>query len=168
MKPLKPLFIILLALSLVLPISSVFGSSVMWSQTSGTEDAEMAYSLVQTSDGGYAIAGGGMAAGSSYNYWLVKIDRYGEEEWNQTYIGGTGSEWIKSVIETLAGGFALAGGGSLGAGIFDCWFVKTDEYGNAQWNRTYGGAEWDEAYSILETSDRGYVLAGKTESFGGV
>ena len=47
MKPLEPLFIILLAFSLVLPISSVFGSSIMWNQTYGGGLYDEAHAIVQ-------------------------------------------------------------------------------------------------------------------------
>jgi len=48
----------------------------------------------------------------------------------------------------------------------DFWLVKTDSYGNTQWNKTYGGLGRDEAYSIQQTSDGGYILGGSTRSFG--
>ena len=46
------------------------------------------------------------------------------------------------------------------------WLVKTDSYGNVDWNKTYGGSNWDQAYSFVRTSDGGYALAGHTWSYG--
>jgi hypothetical protein len=147
--------------------TSVNAASIMWNKTYGVGlEAEMGYSVIETSDGGYAIAGGGMAAGSSYNFWLVKTDRYGNEQWNQAYIGGIGAEWAKSVVQVSDGGYVLAGGGFFVGKNFDFWLVKTDEYGNMEWNRTYGGIEWDEAHSLVKTYDGGFALAGQTESYG--
>ena len=147
--------------------SVVFASSVMWSQTYGSnEEAEWAYSLVQASDGGYAIAGGAMALGVSYDFWLVKTDENGSMQWSQKY-GGTSEDRAYSLIETSDGGFALAGGThSFGAGSYDFWLVKTDTNGNMEWSRTYGGALYDTARSLVETSDGGYAIAGYTSSVG--
>ena len=57
-------------------INLVWASSMMWSQTYGGIEAEMAYSLVETSDGGYAIAGYSLV-GINMNFWLIKTDEYG-------------------------------------------------------------------------------------------
>jgi len=158
----------LFVLASFLFVGSVGASSEMWNQTYGGIEVETAYSLVETSDGGYAIAGGAIAIGVSYDFWLVKTDRYGSVQWNQSYGGSEmKAEIAHSLVETSDGGYAIAGyTRSFGDGSYDFWLVKTDEYGNVQWNRTYGGPDLEEAYSLVETSDGGYALAGRTESFG--
>jgi hypothetical protein len=55
---------------------------------------------------------------------------------------------------------------SFGAGAYDVYLVKTDSRGDTLWTRTYGGAEVDEGYSAEQTADGGYIIAGKTYSFG--
>jgi len=50
--------------------------------------------------------------------------------------------------------------------LSDAWLIKTDADGNEQCNRTYGGKGDDYAYSVQQTSDGGYILAGKTYSNG--
>ena len=78
MKPLKPLFIILLAFSLVLPISSVFGSLIMWNQTYGGGLYDEAHAMVSTQDGGYALGGFTNSFGPGWSgFWLVKTDEFG-------------------------------------------------------------------------------------------
>ena len=79
--PSKKLFLsstVLIVLVSLPLISSVGASSVMWSQTYGGEGEDVAYSLVLTSDGGYAIAGttSSFGAGDS-DFWLVKTDEHG-------------------------------------------------------------------------------------------
>ncbi len=87
-------------------------------------------------------------------------------EWNQTY-GGSGFEWLRSMIQTEDGGFVLAGiTGSYGAGSGDFWLVKTDANGQAEWNQTYGGTLDEMATSVVQTADGGYVLTGYTVSYG--
>jgi len=65
-------------------ISSVGASLEMWSQTYGGEYGDItysfdsAYSLVETSDGGFALAGDTSSFGAGdYDFWLVKTDEYG-------------------------------------------------------------------------------------------
>jgi len=115
------------------------------------------HSLVETSDGGYAIAGGD---------GLVKTDSYGNLEWSQHY-GGPGYDFFKALIETSDGGYAIGGSFSLDYedpfADRDFWLVKTDSYGNMEWNRTYGkaaGEGYDYANALVEASDGGYLLAG--------
>ncbi len=151
------LIFVLFSFSLII---SVWASSMMWSQTYGTEEAEMAYSLVETSDGGYALAGYAESFGAgSKDFWLVKTDADGNIEWEMTY-GGALHDIAFSLVATSDGGYALTGyTNSFGAGL-DFWLVKTDANGNMEWNQTYGGAGDERAKSLVETSDGGYALAG--------
>ena len=143
-----------------------------WNRTYGGPNSDYAFSTVGTSDGGYALAGRTRSFGSGgTDFWLVKVDSSGNHEWNQTY-GGTGNDPAHTLVEaslagTVDGGYVLAGFTvSFGAGGQDGWLVKTDVDGNMEWNQTYGGAYDDVINSVAETSDKGYVLAGFTVSFG--
>ncbi|MFZ8835176.1 MAG: T9SS type A sorting domain-containing protein [Candidatus Caldipriscus sp.] len=85
----------------------------------------------------------------------------------KTY-GGTDYDWAFAVQQTLDGEYILAGGTySFGAGSDDIFLIKTDANGNIIWSKTYGGTNWDFAYSVQQTSDGGYIVAGKTNSFSG-
>ena len=62
-------------------VVSVDAESLVWSKTYGGVDDDEAYSLVATSDGGYAIAGETKSFGAGINdFWLVKTDAYGNME----------------------------------------------------------------------------------------
>ena len=146
-------------------INLVGASSEMWNQVYGGEGADFAHSLVETSDGGYALAGytSSFGVGGS-DFLLIKIDKSGTIEWNKTY-GGIGGERAYSVAETSNGGFAIAGvTDSFGSGGNDFWLIKTDFFGNIEWNQTYGGTDSSIAYSLIETSDGGYALTGSSGS----
>ncbi len=159
-------FLCLLLLLSFLFVGSVGASAELWSQTYGN-GKETANSLVETSDGGFAVAGdtASFGAGGS-DFWLVKTDAAGNIEWNQTY-GGAEDESAKALIKTSDGGFAMVGNRHFSE-YWECdfWLVKTDSYGNMEWNQTYGGPEFDNANSLIETSDGGYAIAGGTNSFG--
>jgi hypothetical protein len=107
-------------------VSSVDG----WSRTYGGTNDDKAYALVQTGDGGFAIAGSTDSFGAGgYDFWLVKTDASGNMQWNKTY-GGTGDDEAYALVQTGDGGYALAGyTESFGAGHYDFWLVKTDAGG---------------------------------------
>jgi len=68
------------------------------------------------------------------------------------------------LIATSDGGYAIAGGWNCSAGGADFWLIKTDEFGNVEWNQTYGGELSDRLGSLVATSDGGYALAGITNA----
>ena len=140
----------------------------LWSRTFGGEAFEECNSMIQTSDGGYSLAGYTWSFGAGeYDMWLVKTDADGDSLWSKTF-GGRRMEFCNSVIQTEDGGYALAGyTESFGAGGYDMWLVKTDEDGDSLWSQTFGGGESEWCYSIVQTADGGYALAGFTFSFGG-
>jgi len=138
-----------------------------WDKTFGGTCRDRAYSIQQTSDGGYILAGhtGSYGAGDD-DFWLVKTDSEGNKKWDKTF-GGTSEDRAYSIQQTFDGGYIFAGHTeSYGAGDCDFWLVKTDSEGNKEWDKTFGGTRRDSAYSIQQTSDGGYILAGHTESYG--
>jgi len=140
--------------------------NLQWNKTYGGSGRDIAYSLVQTSDGGYALTGMTESFSSDSEFWLARVDPAGNMLWNKTY-GGPEDDIARKIIRASDGGYALTGMTfSYGVGRDDFWLVKTDSAGNIQWNRTYGGADWDAADSIIQTNDGGYVIAGDTDSLG--
>jgi hypothetical protein len=80
--------------------------------------------------------------------------------WNQTY-GGSATEDCSSATETSDGGYAMVGRTySFGAGDADIWLVKTDSYGNLEWNKTFGTQDYEEANHLTTTDDGGYIIVG--------
>jgi hypothetical protein len=150
---------------------------VQWSKTYGEPgSAEVAYSVVQTTDGGYAIAGEKREQGVSLSAycWLVKTDADGNMQWNKTY-GGTIYQGATSVIQTTDGGYAIAGHQVISDPFVDAfWLVKTDSTGETQWNKTYGsGPTYGGGQCMVQTSDGGYAIAStglliKTDSKGNI
>ena len=83
------------------------------------------------------------------SFTLVSLVGASSEMWSKTYGSGTGH----SLVETSGGGFAIA---AVVFGGADFWLVKTDSYGNMEWNKTYGkttGEGYDYANALVEASD---------------
>ncbi len=143
-----------------------------WNKTFGGTGNDYAYSVQQTSDGGYVFVG------FTYSYrwggsdaWLIKTDTNGNLQWNKRFGGtkltGVGENYAYFVQQTTDGGYILAGyTDSYGTGNGDAWLIKTDTNGNHEWNKTFGGINPDWAYSVYQTLDGGYIIAGRTNSFG--
>ncbi|TKJ41065.1 hypothetical protein CEE37_05205 [candidate division LCP-89 bacterium B3_LCP] len=138
-----------------------------WSQTFGGNLNDYGYSVQQTSDGGYIIAGGTISYGAGmYDIYLIKTDASGNERWSQPF-GGSDFEQGYSVQQTSDGGYIVVGGSaSFGAGSDDVYLIKTDASGNQQWSQTFGGSFSDWGHSVQQTSDGGYIIAGITWSYG--
>jgi hypothetical protein len=141
--------------------------NLQWTKTIGGPESEEGNSLIQTSDGGYAIAGFTKSFGTGeLDVYLVKLDANGNLQWTKT-IGGKKEDVGTSIIQTSDGGYAIAGSTrSFGAGEWDVYLVKLDANGNLQWTKTIGGKKEDVGTSLIQTSDGGYAIAGSTRSFG--
>jgi len=141
--------------------------NLQWTRTIGGENEDRGHSFIQTSDGGYAVAGYTTSFGAGdKDIYVVKLDANGNLQWTKT-IGGPESEESHSLIQTSDGGYAIAGyTKSFGAGGEDVYVVKLDANGNLQWTKTIGGGDRDGCESLIQTSDGGYAIAGYTDSFG--
>ena len=140
----------------------------LWEQTFGGANNDAGWSVRQTSDNGYIIAGYTMSYGSGeWDIYLVKTDSSGNQLWAKTF-GGASMDVSYSVRQTSDGGYIIVGGTySYGEGDCDIYLIKTDSSGNQLWAKTFGGVDYDCGLSIQQTSDSGYIIAGLTDSFSG-
>ena len=131
----------------------------------GGIDYEEGNALQQAQDGGYIIIGTTYSYGAGESdMYLIKTDSTGIEQWARTF-GGADYEQGNSVQKTSDGGYILLGSTkSYGAGSYDFYLVKTDEYGNEEWFETFGSTGNDVGFSVQETSDGGFVLWGSRDS----
>ena len=140
-----------------------------WNRTFGGTGDDCGYSVQQTSDGGYIIAGETQSYGTGIaDVWLIKTGLDGVEQWNRTF-GGEGLDWGHSVQQTSDGGYVIAGRIEYYArGPADAWLIKTDSNGVEEWNRTFGTSACEYAASVNQTTDGGYIIAGRTTSYGAI
>ncbi len=131
-----------------------------WNRTFGGR-GEDAFSVQQTGDGEYILAGRG--------FLLIKTDANGNMQWGKNKkFEGKEIAVAHSARQTSDGGYIIAGDAySIGGSNKDSWLMKADENGNEQWNMTFGGAQNSEAYSVQQTKDGSYIIAGTTFSSAG-
>ncbi len=108
----------------------------------------------------YVLAMAGLAA------LLVPSSLTAQITFQRTY-GGADDDAAYQVQPTADGGYIVIGWtGSFGAGGVDVWLIKTDSLGDTLWTQTYGGSGDDLGASVQPTADGGYVVAGRSQSFG--
>ena len=135
--------------------------------TFGGSANDHGYSVQQTTDGGYIIAGmtGSYGAGSA-DVYLIKTYADGSEEWPQPVsFGGSENDYGLSVQQTSNGGYIIAGWTeSYPAVSADVYLIKTYADGSEEWPQpvTFGGNNVDLGHSVQQTSEGGYIIAGET------
>ncbi len=154
--------------------------TLQWEKSLGGDDQERAYSIYQTNDGGYVVAGWAYSFngdvtghhGVPGDYWVVKLDSSGIIQWQKS-LGGSDNDIASSVSQTTDGGYIVAGGAGstdgdvTGNHFRDYWVVKLDNVGGLQWEKCYGGSSVDGANSIQQTTDGGYIVGGGSASTDG-
>ena len=138
----------------------------VWTRTFGGYELDIGYSVQQTSDGGYIIAGWTESYGAgSYDVYLIKTNSNGDTSWTRTF-GGTSYDYGRCVKQTTDEGYIIAGSTDSYSSSFDVYLIKTDINGSPTWIRTYGGMEGDGGQSVYQTLDEGFIIAGNTQSYG--
>jgi len=142
--------------------------------TLGGTKNESGQSVVKTPDGGYAVLGYTQSmdldvlnkSNNSYDYWLIKFDAFGNQEWQKVY-GGSDDDRGQEIINTSDGGYAIIGSSksqdgdvSLNYGFNDFWVLKISNSGNLIWEKSFGYSGSDNGFSIIQTQDNGYLITG--------
>ncbi len=140
--------------------------NLVWQKTFGGGLDDFAFSIQQTTDGGYIVAGYTFSFGVAGDAYVLKLNPSGELQWQKTF-GGNGFDTVNSVKQTTNGGYIVAGfTNSFGAGGYDVYILKLDSDENLVWQKTFGGNGDDYAWPVKQTTDGGYIVAGYTTSFG--
>lgn len=136
----------------------------LWSRTLAGNVTRTIRSISKTSDGGCVAAGSTFSNINNQECYIVKLDAGGNMQWVKL-IGGTLGDTAKSVIQTIDGGFIMAGStSSFGVMGQDVYVIKTDNTGSVIWSATVGGPNNQEGNCIIQTLDSGYAISGVTES----
>lgn len=133
----------------------------LWSRTYGGTNIDVAYSVYETSDGGYIATGYTSSFGAGLqDAYLVRTNSNGDTVWTKTF-GGASMDGAHFVREASDYGYVIAGySETFGGGGKNIYLIKTDTGGNAEWTRTYATPLMDVAYAFCETPDSGYIFIG--------
>ncbi|MCD0472579.1 T9SS type A sorting domain-containing protein [Flavobacterium sp. JAS] len=171
-----------------------------WQKSIGGNGFDLLQSIKGTKDGGFILAGTsssgngfqkGEACKGITDFWVIKLDAAGEEQWQRT-IGGNGQDELLCAFQTKDGGYILGGSSNSNPppisntkpegksttttkadlfnkseksrGNMDYWVVKLSKEGSIEWQKTYGGEYADLLRSMEQTIDNGYILAGYSNS----
>ncbi len=140
-----------------------------WQKCFGGTQSDIAFSIQQTSDGGYIALGESQSSDGDITQhignrdgWLIKMDSLSNLQW-QVSLGGTNLEFAYKVLQTQDNGYLVGGYSysSMCSGAnSNMWFLKTDSIGNMLWEQCYGGNNYEGLYSFQQTTDGGFILIG--------
>lgn len=154
--------------------------NIVFDQTFGSDTTDIFSTLLETSDGGFLLAGssaGGINGNKSedskggFDFWIVKISENGIFQWDKT-IGGSKDDFLNSAVLTNDGGYLLGGFSVSDAsgdksdnsfGNEDYWLVKVNSVGDVDWDRSFGGDSTDILKHIV-FEDNEIILGGSSIS----
>ncbi len=154
--------------------------NMKWQKSLGGFNDDVAYSIHQTADRGFIVAGSSYSVDTvggditlshgTVDFWVVKLDSMGVLKWQRSY-GGSEFDEAYSIDLTSDGGYIVAGYSSSNDGDVthnngqsDFWIIKLDGIGNLKWQKSFGGSSTDAALSVKQTFDGGFIIAGNNDS----
>ncbi|MBL4578019.1 MAG: hypothetical protein JKX74_06065 [Flavobacteriales bacterium] len=138
----------------------------LWAKDYGDRGSEEAFSVQVTHDGGFVFTGYSNSINGKGDVYLVRTNAAGDTAWTRTY-GGQGIDGGNSVAETKDHGFVIAGETySYGHGTINAYLIRTNEKGDTLWTHVFGGNGIEQGNSVQETTDGGFIITGRTNSFG--
>lgn len=158
-----------------------------WHATYGGSEDDRGHSLVQLSDGGYAILGYSMSQDGDaslnkgqHDNWVIRTDAYGTVLWEKSF-GFSGHDHAYNIIATHDGGLLFNGfldvtsSGGLGTtfqkgalsarhGVGEFWVHKINLDGEIEWRQYFGGTNNDRSYDAVQTDEGDFIVVGTSES----
>jgi len=165
---------------------------ILWKRNYGFLSHDHAHKIIQTSDGGYFVAGYADYAGIDGSvdnngeghsmrsaqhgvgeFFGVKLGIEGEFKWFR-YFGGTMNDRVNDLVEANDGGILMCGYTESedfditdSHGSYDYWVIKLHSDGGLHWKKTYGGSDIDQAFGIAKTNNNSYIVVGRSNSTDG-
>ena len=118
----------------------------LWTKSYGEiGKRETGKDVLQTLDGGFVIISSGG--------WLIKTDSNGDSVWTKNFGGAY------SILQNSDGGYVILSARTLQK--TKVWLIKTNTNGDSLWTKEYGGDNYERGYSLAQTTDGGFIIAGK-------
>lgn len=142
--------------------ASKASAQITFEKTFAGNDDQSGYSVQQTFDGGYIVAGQNLNFPHRQLLLLLRTDSLGDTLWTRSFGGPSFDLFALSVEQTYDNGFAVCGSYADGNGN-TIFLVKTDQNGNLLWTKRYSSVTTEViGGSMKQTPDSGFVICGKT------
>lgn len=136
---------------------------IIWSKEyQKDEDESYSYNIIDTGDG-YIVVGTHTARSDSL--WIFKINENGEVIWEKSHYADTSPVDYHYDIIKSDNGYLISYPSWEGNGKTDFVLFEIDNEGNKEWKKIYGGSDYDSPSGLIK-SDKGYMVAGSTMSYG--
>ena len=171
---------LIISFCLLLQYNFSCAQKTKWNKYYGGNHEEYLSDMIPTADNGFILAGSSLSGKSGIknslnfgglDYWIWKMDEFGEKEWEKSY-GGKQDDWLSKIIKTRDGGYLLVGTSSSNIGFDkkedaigenDIWVLKISAMGVEQWQKTLGGRGNEKNPTIVPTKD-GYLVGASSNS----
>ncbi|MEO7312264.1 MAG: hypothetical protein ABIX01_17820 [Chitinophagaceae bacterium] len=158
--------------------------NMIWQKLFGGAGNDYFFSIIESGDGGFIIAGGTYSSSSgtlgsitnngAIDGWVIKVDTNGNTIWQKLF-GGDIADVFYTIAATTDGGFMLAGSsnstsgtgtlaGTSNNGGQDGWIIKINSAGIPQWQKLYGGNGTDILNKIKPSTSGEYYCCGTSTS----
>lgn len=136
----------------------------LWEMTYGGIRNDYCYSLQETNDGGFVLAGQYQNETEfNTNAWILRTNSIGGSIWNVTY-GNGGFEACYDIIQGSTGNYVVVG--ETETFSTDGFAASYLDNGTLLWNTTFGTSTANYAYAVTECNDGSYAVTGRTEESG--
>lgn len=146
---------------------------VVWQRTYGGPNSDILNSIILTTDNNYLLVGRSYSTIGDVDknqggpdFWILKIDLFGNIIWSKTY-GGSYTDYAVSVINDVNGGYVFVGNTAskdgdidYNNGILNYCIYSINSEGVINWSNTYGGSDRDFVGSVCKSVDGHYLLSG--------
>ncbi|RYY15335.1 MAG: hypothetical protein EOO04_28775, partial [Chitinophagaceae bacterium] len=143
-----------------------------WKKTFGNSYNDILGRCISTKDQGYLLYGcvkpDAATNQNGFDWGIYKLDSCGKKQWEKRFSAGVGYNELYAAVQTLDGGYLLAGTSVNNSGDFpvnyggiDPWIFKLDAAGNVQWKKNVSGSvNADYYYSLLVLPDSSFLAGG--------
>ncbi|MBD3233012.1 MAG: T9SS type A sorting domain-containing protein [candidate division Zixibacteria bacterium] len=145
----------------ILVMKMDFYGDTLWTKRIGGNDHDEAWSVMETGDGNFVIAGATRSYGmGAYDAWVMELDSSGEMIWDYTH-GGETNDYAYCLDSTANGDYIIAGYSEfMPSRASDFMLFKVSRSGSPIWSRIYGKQADEKAHFVQSTDDGGYIVGG--------
>jgi gliding motility-associated-like protein len=177
-----PPFLIFTLLTVLFPALILAQPTKQWDKTFGGAFFDDLSTAAKTNDGGFLLVGhsGSPANGQDItqanrgetDFFIVKIDSFGNKEFDKRY-GGSGKDICHKVIQNTDGYLLIGESDSplsgdkteANHGKKDIWLVQIRPDGTKVWDKTFGGTGVDEAFNAaIADNGESYIIVSHSDS----